>query len=314
MKNQQFLIIALGILTLLTWGTGARGESSKPIGSVTAVQREANVTHEGRLDVALVKLGESVLFKDFYETKTQAKLKLLFDDDSILSLGENTKLQIAENIYDPAKSQRSTVVNMVNGSVRALVGKVFGGAGSKFEIHTPTAAAAARGTYFIVWTTKEGGHDPTGVVNIGESGKVVVSNINPAIQGSIELGKNQYTLVEENQPPIPATKIDAGLLSNLLASTEVKEQAHQEVPKGMEAPGSDVSGEVSTPPPLGGAAVSEKTTGGETPAVESPFQEAGSPTEVTYPSLPPIQQQPSSPPPQGGGSGSSPVTVDVNFP
>src|SRR5438876_11223448 len=40
---------------------------------------------------------------------------------------------------------------MIQGKARALVGKLFAGLGSKFEVHTPTAVAAARGTYFVVW-------------------------------------------------------------------------------------------------------------------------------------------------------------------
>ena len=93
---------------------------------------------------------------------------------------------------------------MVKGTVRAPDWKnLWRPRLLRFEIHTPTAAAAARGTYFIVWTTNAGGQDPTGVVNIGETGKVAVSNIDPAIGGSVELGHNQYTLVDEGKPPTP---------------------------------------------------------------------------------------------------------------
>jgi hypothetical protein len=293
MKNRQAIVIGIAALILLAWRTDDNAQSQS-IGSVMAVERQADVTHPDRLEVAMVKLGEPVLFKDLYETKAQSRLKLLFEDDSILSLAENTKLKITENIYDPAKSQRSTVIDLVNGSVRALVGKFFGGAGSKFEIHTPTAAAAARGTYFIVWTSKEGGQDPTGVVNIGESGKVVVSNINPAVKGSVELKQNQYTLIDEGKPPIPAALISPSLLKSLVTSTEVKNQVKQEVPKGMEAPGSDVSAEVVTP-----VTGTPGTKGGGTPT-------GGETTTPSLPSVPPIVQQPP--------TNKTPVNVNVNFP
>jgi len=287
MRNRQIFVTATLLFSaLLMQTTGAIAQSSQSIGSVTAVQRQVDVIHPDQSSVAMVKLGESVLFKDTYETKSQSRLKLLFEDDSILSLGENTRLEIAENIYDPAQNRRSTVVKMVNGSVRALVGKIFGGSGSKFEIHTPTAAAAARGTYFIVWTSKEGELDPTGVVNIGESGRVAVSNVDPAVEGSVELDRNQYTLVEEGKPPIPAATISPGLLRGLLASTEARDQTISEVPKGTEAPGSDVSNVVVPPFP------SEQPTGGE--------------TVVGAPTVPPIQQQPM--------TDKTPVSVNVQFP
>jgi FecR protein len=289
MKKRHLLImISFGCLVLLARAADTGAQQAESIGNVAAVQRQVEVMHPGESGVSLVNLGSSVLFKDTYETKSQARLKLLFEDDSILSLGENTRLQIAENIYDPAQKRRSTVIKMLNGSMRALVGKIFGGPGSKFEIHTPTAAAAARGTYFIVWTSKEGGQDPTGVVNIGETGKVAVSNIDPAVEGSVVLDQNQYTLVEEGKPPIPASKISPGLLRGLLGSTEVKDQAVEEIPNGTEAPGSDVSDIVVTPFPSG------QPTGGET----------GGP--LILPTLPPILQQPS--------TDKTPVSVNVNFP
>src|SRR4029079_5051597 len=56
----------------------------------------------------------------------------------------------------------------MQGQVRALVSKVFKANGSKFEIHTPSAVAAARGTYFTVWV--ENGQ--SGIINIGEKGRV----------------------------------------------------------------------------------------------------------------------------------------------
>jgi hypothetical protein len=286
MKYQRVLIIIAFCVLAVSQAAGALAQSSQSIGNVTAVQRQVEVIHSDVSGVSTVNLGSSVLFKDSYETKSQARLKLLFEDDSILSLGENTKLQITENIYNPAQSQRSTVVNMLQGSVRALIGKIFGGPGSKFEIHTPTAAAAARGTYFIVWTTNAGGQDPTGVVNIGETGKVAVSNIDPAIGGSVELGHNQYTLIDEGKPPTPPSGISPDMLQSLINSTGVKDQAIDEIPKGMEAPGSDVSGVLISFPP---GQINGGYTGG-----------------LILPTVPPIPQQP--------GAAGTPVTVITHFP
>jgi hypothetical protein len=63
---------------------------------------------------------------------------------------------------------RRAIVKLMQGQVRALVSKVFKANGSKFEIHTPSAVAAARGTYFTVWV--ENGQ--SGIINIGEKGRV----------------------------------------------------------------------------------------------------------------------------------------------
>ena len=293
MKAKGFLFVFLGTVVFFSFALDARAETSQTVGSITAIQKEVNVIHPGKLDVEMVSLGGSVLFKDFYETKREAKLKLLFDDDSILTLGENTRLQITENIYNPEEDQRSTVLNLVNGSVRALVGRIFGGAGSKFEIHTPTAAAAARGTYFIVWKDK-GENTPTGVVNIGKSGLVEVSNKDQSIPGAVNLQYNQFTMIEIGSPPTAAIQIDLGLLTSLLIRTQVRDQVAKEVPKGMEAPGSDVSTEVIDPSPT--------PTSGLVPLPRQPI-----------PPIPEIHQQPGEMTPDSA-LGFTSVTVDIDFP
>lgn len=309
MKANGFLFLFLGTMIFFSFALDARAETShQTIGNITAIQKEVSVIHPGQLDVEMVSLGGSVLFKDFYETKREAKLKLLFDDDSILTLGENTRLQITENIYNPEEDQRITVLNLVNGSVRALVGKIFGGAGSKFEIHTPTAAAAARGTYFIVWKDK-GPNATTGVVNIGKSGLVEVSNKDQKIPGSVHLEYNQFTMIEMGRPPTAAIQINLGLLTSLLIRTEVRDQVAKEIPKGMEAPGSDVSTEAITPPPAPSIGTVQPTVVETTSLEPAPVELA------TIPSVPPIIQQPGEieMEPPSAGLGSTPVTVDIDF-
>ncbi|MEW6683695.1 MAG: FecR family protein [Nitrospirota bacterium] len=309
MRNSRVWALGLGAF-VFTWVAVAEAQPISNIGSVTAVQRQANVMRAGRVEVEVVKLGGPVLFKDFYETKTESKLKLLFQDDSVLSLGQNTRLRITENIYDPGKNRRSTVLNLIHGTTRALVGKVFTGAGSKFEIHTPTAAAAARGTYFIVWTTIENGQTITGVVNIGETGRVVVTNLSPKIQGEVELGRHQYTMVDADSPPTPAATMDAGLMQSLVASTQVDDQVADNIPTGMELPGADISMDIDPPQQVEpGQAQKPEPDSGDTALAEVELQ--GDATD--FPSTPPIFEQPGDR--MGGGApATSSLSTTVIFP
>lgn len=147
-------------------------EASSPIeneiGVFTAVVGTVTVDHPSIARLQPVKLHDEVLFKDVIETSFKSRTKAFFIDDSVLTIGENSRVEVTEHIYNPDQNQRSMVVNLFSGKIRALVSKAFKGAGSKFEIHTPTAVAAARGTYFVVWTEQ----GTTGIVNIGESGRV----------------------------------------------------------------------------------------------------------------------------------------------
>lgn len=138
------------------------------IGFYTAVLGQASVTHPGEDRVLPVKLHDEVLFKDVIQTQGESRTKALFQDDSMLTVGENSRVEIDEYIYNPEKNVRQTIVKLMRGQVRALVSKVFKANGSRFEIHTPSAVAAARGTYFTVWV--ENGQ--SGIINIGEKGRV----------------------------------------------------------------------------------------------------------------------------------------------
>jgi hypothetical protein len=101
---------------------------------------------------------------------------------------------------------------------RALVGKHFAGPGSRFEIHTPTAVAAARGTYFIVWIENSG---TTGMANIGDKGDVAFS-----AGGQLVVVKpGYYSMAVDGAPPTPPSVFsDTPQVSNVVAATDVKEQ------------------------------------------------------------------------------------------
>jgi hypothetical protein len=138
------------------------------IGFYTAVAGQVSVTHSGEPRVLPVKLHDQVQFKDVIETQAESRTKAFFQDDSMLTVGENSRVEIDEYVYNPEENVRLAIVKLMQGQVRALVSKVFKANGSKFEIHTPSAVAAARGTYFTVWV--ENGQ--SGIINIGEKGRV----------------------------------------------------------------------------------------------------------------------------------------------
>jgi FecR protein len=158
---------AIGIIGVLLAAI-AHEVTAAEIGVITFVQGSVTLTHP-QAPAAAARFRDDVRFHDIIETQKDSRAKALFQDDSILTVGEHSRIEITEYVFNPHESTRSVIINLVGGKLRALVGKVFAEAGSRFEIHTPTAVAAARGTYFIVWLNDRG---RTGVANIGEHGRV----------------------------------------------------------------------------------------------------------------------------------------------
>jgi FecR protein len=163
------------------------------IGFYTAVSGRVEVTHPGAGRIVPVRLHDQVMFKDVIETKDDSRTKAFFQDDSVLTVGTNSRVEINEYIYNPDDNVRRAIVRLLQGQVRALVSKVFKANGSKFEVHTPTAVAAARGTYFTVWV--ENGQ--SGIINIGEKGRVDFTS--GGVTVTVEPG--YFSVAREGQAP-----------------------------------------------------------------------------------------------------------------
>ncbi|MCX5815825.1 MAG: FecR domain-containing protein [Proteobacteria bacterium] len=95
---------------------------------------------------ATPKVGDAVQTKDVVATADKARAKLLLTDDTLLSVGQKSNLEVTEYLLD--KNKRSSIVSLKAGAMHAKVEK-FLDPDSKFEVHTPTAVAGARGTEWL---------------------------------------------------------------------------------------------------------------------------------------------------------------------
>lgn len=115
-----------------------------PAGEVIDLQGEALIQPAGGT-AKPAALKQTVAVGDKLETKATGALKILFVDDTILTLKENSKTLITEFLFDPKAGKRKTVLNVLAGKARTTVGKFFGD-DQMVEIKTPTAVAGIRGT------------------------------------------------------------------------------------------------------------------------------------------------------------------------
>ena len=88
------------------------------------------------------KVESDVQTKDLIKTGDKSRAKLLLTDDTLLSVGQRSRLEVTEYLLD--KNKRSSIVSLKAGALHTKVEK-FIEPGSKFEVHTPTAIAGARG-------------------------------------------------------------------------------------------------------------------------------------------------------------------------
>jgi len=267
------------------------------IGIFTAVEGRITVTHPSAGAATAVKLQDTVLFRDTIETAKESRTKALLNDDSILTVGEHSRVEITEHMYDPTRSVRSVVVNLVQGQVRALVGKVFAGSGSKFEIHTPTAVAAARGTYFVVWHVD----GASGIANIGAHGDVDFQSGGHTV--SVVPGTYSLTPPGGGPPSLPQPTTGSNAPAQVAAAvqgTDIKDDAKENPSHTAQASGGTASVPQSSQTP-GGQPESGAAPGSGTPLIPTstivPNVTVPAVVSGAAPPPPPPPSPPSPPPP-----------------
>lgn len=223
----SFLIAAL----LLVSAAHGLGQEATVVGTTTAVLGDVLTFFPPDAPTGKVpRVKDSVFFRERVETREASRAKILFIDDTILSVGSNTRVIIDEHVFDPERNLRQATVSMGVGTLRVLVGKTFGG-GSKFEVHTPTAVAGVRGSYFIVSVPSP---DVTEIIVL--EGVVAVRNILGAVTGEVAVTPNLRTRVELNAPPLPPTPVPGAVRETALAATVTVEPPPREAPpQGQDA-------------------------------------------------------------------------------
>ncbi len=181
MQSCVIFVVAL-FLPVSAWSNGKVGDVVSLRGEVCVERNQKNIKAKKKL---------AILEKDNVFTHEKARAKILFRDDSILTLGPMSHLVVEQYIYRSEGKKADSIYGLLDGKLRAVVGS------PGFKVKTPTAFAAARGTIFWVWYDSKA--DSTGIAVV--EGKVQVKNINPAVGGQQILTRGQMTSVSADQPP-----------------------------------------------------------------------------------------------------------------
>ncbi len=213
------------LLALMAWPRVVAAEGE--LGWVTAAINETQVMEAQVMDrhteqFLLAKEGDAVALMDTHQTQSDSRLRMLLEDNSVVTLGEQTKFQTLESRDDSTTKVRYLAAQLTTGIVRALTGAVFSVPGSRFEIRTPTATVSATqsGAYFIVWVTDCEGAPATGVLTL--EGQVTV---NADGQDTV-LPSLFYTRIGEQCPPALPLAVPKALMEAMTQATSLSDPVH----------------------------------------------------------------------------------------
>lgn len=178
----------ISLTVLLTFLPLLFAQANDQIGIITATLGQVTITDDaGTVDAiegTHVKLGDTI------ETGEGSGVKILFDDDSLFSLGDNTSVTINEFIYTP--QERKSITNITKGKMRAIVQKVQSGQ-SDIEIRTPNGLAGVKGTTLYANADEE--------TFCLKTGQIIVQGTES--QKSITLKPDQCTHIVNGEPVSP---------------------------------------------------------------------------------------------------------------
>jgi hypothetical protein len=176
------------------------------------------------------------------DSQAGSRCKILYADDSLLTLGDDSRLEVTEQSYRTGSDQRAFVAHLTRGSVRALVARQFEGDNSTFEIDAGTSAVTARGTYFVTWVNGKppaGKRPPdeegmemegaSGVANIGRTGVVAFTSGG----ATVLVLPGQFSIALPGAPPSMPTSIQTNIVpvGSAISGTVLPDAPKKESPR-----------------------------------------------------------------------------------
>lgn len=138
-------VLALFISSPLLFSQTAVNSTSPQIGIVAALKGDALVKASGKTGHAL-KSGMPVYLGDEIVTDEDGHLQLLLFDETVFTIGENSRIVIDEFIYDPKTDNGKINANVLKGIFRYVSGKIGDKKPSNVKIDLPNATLGIRGT------------------------------------------------------------------------------------------------------------------------------------------------------------------------
>jgi hypothetical protein len=204
---KSIFIKNLIIFNCLGWIWASTGIASGGVGKVVSLTGKVMARIEGAesrprgaLKLRQLKPGDEIYREDVINTASDASVKLLFNDQSIMDLGQSSLFKVEQ--YDSAAKpeERKVSMSLSYGRIRAAINQKVGSQGS-FKIKTKAATMGVRGTEFYVLSDisssmagKESKSDP--VASAPAKTQVVVT------EGKVEVEKPKVSSTAPMEKPV----------------------------------------------------------------------------------------------------------------
>jgi hypothetical protein len=142
--TRHLLLVGLGIFL----AAGSAWAQPEAAGYIKTLSGRATVL---RASAALPAETGQVLYPgDTLRTDENASVGILFEDDTLLSLGPSSQLDLDDYAFNPQKGLFSIAASLLKGSLAYVSGVIGRLAPEKVRVETPDAVISSHGTRFLV--------------------------------------------------------------------------------------------------------------------------------------------------------------------
>ena len=125
------------------------------IGFVTEVKGQAFIVRDGRPHAP--EVGFELEINDKLNTGQDGAIGVIFDDETLLSLGPNSEMVVNDYLFNPEQSRFSFIVRLVRGTAAYMSGLIAKINPEAVRFITPSGSIGVRGTKMVIRVEEERG-------------------------------------------------------------------------------------------------------------------------------------------------------------
>jgi len=140
--------LLLGGLCLLLALSPTNALAEEAIGSIKNLKGDVQIVRGGNTLPAVA--GEPVYPYDILKTADNGALGLILRDDTLISMGPGSALELKEYLFEPKEPRYSMILNLLKGTFVYQSGVIGKLAPEAIRLETPDSTIAVRGTRLLV--------------------------------------------------------------------------------------------------------------------------------------------------------------------
>lgn len=144
MLRRKIILLFFAVLLLVPPAAFAQ----EFVGGLRKVNGPCTILRDGQQIIA--QDGIRVKMGDKLTTGTNGSMGVVFTDNTRISLGSNSEIDINEYVFQPAKGRFSFLTELVQGTAAYISGTIGKLSPKSVRFKTPTAVVGVRGTSFLV--------------------------------------------------------------------------------------------------------------------------------------------------------------------